>query len=64
VLTTVFYRVLTATGRDYSAAVFDTVLCTCGLMTVALVMAIAELIRRRSRGLDRSAPAPGPEHHV
>jgi EmrB/QacA subfamily drug resistance transporter len=62
-LVTVFYHVLTATGRDYSLAVSDTLLCTCGLMVLALLMAIAEIRRRRSRRLDPSAPAPRPAHH-
>jgi MFS family permease len=64
VLTVVFYHVLTATGRDYATAVSATLLCTCGFMTLALLMASKELIRRGSRVLDPSAPAPGPEHHL
>jgi EmrB/QacA subfamily drug resistance transporter len=63
VLAMIFYRTLTATGRDYSAAVSDTLLCACALMVLALLMAIAELIRRRSRGPGRPAPVPRPEHH-
>jgi hypothetical protein len=60
VLATVFYHGLVA-SHDYPAAVFETLLCTCGLMAVALLMAIAELIHRRPRR--PSAPAPRPEHH-
>ena len=59
----IFYAVLAASGRDYPAAVSDTLLCASGFMLLALLMAVAELARRRSRGA-RPAPAPRPEHHL
>jgi EmrB/QacA subfamily drug resistance transporter len=55
VLATIFYRVLTGTGHDYSAAISDALLWASGLMLLALLMAIAELLRRRSH---RPAPQP------
>ena len=45
VLTVLFYRVLTGTGHDYATAVSDTLLCACGLMSLGLLVAAAELIR-------------------
>jgi hypothetical protein len=45
--------VLTDTGHDYPVAASDTLLCATGLMLLALLMAVAELVRRRSR-----RPAP------
>lgn len=61
VLATVFYRVLIGTGHDYATAVSDALLGACGLMLLALLLAIAELVRRRSHPLDQ----PGqPEHHM
>jgi MFS family permease len=48
-LTTVFYRVLTSMAHDYSMAVFDTLLCVCGFMALALLMAVADLTRHRPR---------------
>jgi lipopolysaccharide export LptBFGC system permease protein LptF len=57
VLATIFYRVLTGTGRDYAVAVSDALLVASGIMLLALLIAIAELIRRRAR----PAPAPRPE---
>jgi MFS family permease len=64
VLATIFYRVLTGTGRDYSVAVSDALLVASGIMLLALLIAIAELIRRRR---SRPAPAARPEpelHHI
>jgi EmrB/QacA subfamily drug resistance transporter len=55
VLATVFYRVLMGTGHDYSAAISDALLWASGLMLLALLMAVAELLRRRSH---RPAPQP------
>jgi EmrB/QacA subfamily drug resistance transporter len=52
-LASVFYRVLTGSGHAYPAAVFDALLCACGLMLLALLLAVAELWHRRglsSRG--------------
>ncbi len=62
VLATIYYQVLTRTGRDYPAAVSDALLCAAGLMLLALLMAIAELTRRRSHPLNQPAPTPRPEH--
>jgi EmrB/QacA subfamily drug resistance transporter len=49
-LTTIFYHVLTRSGRDYSSAVSDAVLSAAGFMLLALLMAITELTRRQRRG--------------
>jgi EmrB/QacA subfamily drug resistance transporter len=46
-LSTIFYHVLTRGSRDYSAAISDTVFSAAGFMTLALLMAVAELARRR-----------------
>ena len=54
-LASVFYRVLTASGHAYPA-VSDALLCACGLMMLALLLAIAELWHRRSA-------ATGPPHN-
>jgi len=59
----VFYMVLGATGRDYSAAVSDALLCASGVMLLALLLAIAELTRRRSLG-GRPATTPRPKQHL
>jgi len=64
VLATIFYRVLIGTGRDYAAAVSDALLAASGLMLLALLMAITELIRRRPHRLGQPAPIPRPEHHL
>jgi MFS family permease len=61
VLATVFYHVLSHTGRHYSAAVSDALLCASGLMVLALLMAIAEMMRRRPQRLGPPAPAPPSE---
>ncbi|MFF5289106.1 MFS transporter [Paractinoplanes globisporus] len=52
VLTVVFYRVLTATGHHYPAAVSGTLLCSCGFMALGLLVAIVEL---RRHGRDQRA---------
>jgi MFS family permease len=55
VLATIFYQVLTQTGRDYATAVSDTLLCASGLMLLALTIASADLLRdRRTRACRRS----------
>jgi EmrB/QacA subfamily drug resistance transporter len=64
VLATIYYHVLTAGGRDYSAAVSDALLAASGIMVTALLLAVAELIRRRSHRTDQPAPNPRPEHHI
>jgi EmrB/QacA subfamily drug resistance transporter len=61
-LASVFYRVLTGSGHDYPRAVSDALLCACGLMLGALVLAIAELWDWR-----RHQPTPTREsqhHHL
>jgi EmrB/QacA subfamily drug resistance transporter len=57
VLATIFYQLLVRTGRDYATAVADTLLSAAGIMLLALLMAIAELIRRRQHRVNQSAPA-------
>ncbi|HTF59026.1 MAG TPA: MFS transporter, partial [Actinomycetes bacterium] len=47
-LVSVFYRVLTASGHSYPTAVSDALLCACGLMLLALLLAVAELWQRRA----------------
>jgi len=59
----VFYAVLASTGRNYPAAVSDTLLCASGVMLLALLLAVVELVRRRSRG-EQPAPITHPEHHL
>jgi len=49
VLATVFYHVLTATGGNYTEAVSDTLLFASWFMLLALLMAIAEVVRRHVR---------------
>jgi hypothetical protein len=55
VLATVHYDALTGSGRDFAAAVSDALLCAAGLMLLALVIAVAELIERRHRSVPRGA---------
>ncbi|MDQ1653801.1 MAG: hypothetical protein QOI35_3001 [Cryptosporangiaceae bacterium] len=62
VLATIFYRVLT--GHGYATAISDALLCASGLMVVALLMAVAELVRRRRHRPGRPAPVPRPEHRL
>jgi MFS family permease len=47
-LVSVFYRVLTASGHSYPTAASDALLCACGLMLLALLLAVAELWHRRA----------------
>jgi hypothetical protein len=47
------------TGHDYSLAVSDALLCGTGLMLLALLMALAVLLRQRRR--TQAAPVPRPE---
>jgi EmrB/QacA subfamily drug resistance transporter len=66
-LVTIFYHVLTGTGRNYSTAVSDAVLSACGFMLLALLMALAEVARRQRRHGQRLAPAAPPDqpvHHL
>ena len=59
----VFYAVLTSTGRDYPVAVSAALLCASGIMLLALLLAAAELVRRRSLG-EQPTPTPHPESHL
>jgi EmrB/QacA subfamily drug resistance transporter len=61
-LALVFYRMLGRTGRDYPAAISDALLCAAGVMVVALLLAVTELLRRRSRG-EQPELLHRPEHH-
>ena len=61
-LASVFYRVLASSGHAYAEAVTDALLCACGLMLVALLLAIGELRRRHSRWRERPAPTSEPQH--
>jgi EmrB/QacA subfamily drug resistance transporter len=47
VLATIFYQVLTRSGHDYRTAVSDALLCASGLMTLALLIAGADLVLNR-----------------
>jgi EmrB/QacA subfamily drug resistance transporter len=62
VLAMVFYRTLGRTGRNYPVAISDALLCAAGVMVVALLLAITELLRRRSRG-EQPELIRRPEHH-
>jgi EmrB/QacA subfamily drug resistance transporter len=66
-LVTIFYHALVTSDRDYSIAVADAVLSACAIMLVALLLALAELTRRRQRRSQQLAPEARPEpqaHHV
>jgi EmrB/QacA subfamily drug resistance transporter len=64
-LATVFYHRLTRTGHAYPVAVSDALWCACGLMLLALLLAVAELIRRRHRGESSPAAPTEPQlHHL
>jgi EmrB/QacA subfamily drug resistance transporter len=54
-LATVYYHALTGSSGNFPTAVSDALLCAAGLMLVALVIAVAELIERHHRSL---SPAP------
>jgi hypothetical protein len=43
--------------------VSDALLCACGIMLLALLLAVAELVRRRACA-EKPAPTPRPEHHL
>ena len=58
-LATVFYRVLTESGHAYPKAASDALLGACGLMVLALLLAIAELWQRRHH---QDRPTPQPQH--
>jgi uncharacterized membrane protein len=57
-LASVFYRVLRGGSHAYPAAVSDALLCACGLMLLALLLAIAELWRRHAHRRDEPTPTP------
>jgi EmrB/QacA subfamily drug resistance transporter len=59
-LAAIFYQALVRTGRDYPVAVYEALLCAAGVMLLALLMAVAELVRRHHAG--RWAARPQPEH--
>ena len=64
-LASLFYRILTSSGQAYPEAVSDALLCACGLMLVALLLAIGELWRRHWRRRDRPTATSEPQHqHV
>ncbi|MCU1605347.1 MAG: transporter [Modestobacter sp.] len=55
-LATVYYHALTGSDLDFAAAVSDALLCAAGLMLLALLIAVAELIERRHRSLPPAPP--------
>jgi MFS family permease len=57
-LATVYYHALTDSGGHYGAAVSDALLCAAGLMLIALVIAVGDLIERRRRALKPAPKAP------
>jgi EmrB/QacA subfamily drug resistance transporter len=59
VLATIFYKVLTHSGRDYATAVSDTLLCASGLMLLALSIASADLFRHRPQVVATQATLAG-----
>ena len=66
-LATIFYQQLTRTGHDYPVAVAVALWCACGLMLLALLLAIAEMVRRRQHRAGESPPAPPADpqlHHL
>jgi EmrB/QacA subfamily drug resistance transporter len=61
-LASVFYRVLAGSGNAYPEAVSDALLCACGLMGLALLLAVGELWHRRAHHRGRPVPRPEPHH--
>jgi EmrB/QacA subfamily drug resistance transporter len=59
-LATVYYHALTGGGRDYGTAVSTALLCAAGLMLLALLIAVGELITGR-RVLSSAPRATPPE---
>jgi EmrB/QacA subfamily drug resistance transporter len=57
VLAAVFYQVLARASGNYSDAVSVALICACGLMVLALLMAVTELVLRRPRHGDASDSA-------
>jgi EmrB/QacA subfamily drug resistance transporter len=64
VLATIFYHVLLGTGHDYPIAVSDALLAASGFMLLALLMALAEVTRRRRHRPKRPAPHGWPEQYL
>jgi MFS family permease len=62
----VFYMVLAAGGHDYPAAVSDALLCAVGIMVLALLLAVADLVRHGARAepTTPTTPTTRPEHDV
>jgi hypothetical protein len=54
-LATVYYHVLTDGGHDFAAAVSAALLCAAGLMFLALLITVGELVVERRAGV---SPAP------
>jgi EmrB/QacA subfamily drug resistance transporter len=52
-LATVYYHVLSSTAGDYAAAVSDALLIASGLMVLAMLIAIADLVQHRRRTPER-----------
>jgi EmrB/QacA subfamily drug resistance transporter len=63
-LVTVFYHVLARSGHDYSTAVADTIIGASGFMLLALLMASAEVARRRLCHGPRLGQEAQPEHQA
>jgi MFS family permease len=60
-LAMIFYSVLVGTGQNYPVAVSDAVLAASGFMVLALLMAVADLTRKRwhrASAAQRTEPAP------
>jgi hypothetical protein len=64
VLATIYYHVLTQSGRDYQTAVSDTLLCAAGLMLMALSIATADLMWHRPQAVAMRAAIPGQDARV
>jgi MFS family permease len=62
-LATIFYHVLIRTGHDYPVAVSNALLAACGFMLLALLIALAELARRRRHRPELPASHGWPEQH-
>jgi EmrB/QacA subfamily drug resistance transporter len=55
VLATIYYRVLSSTTTDYAVAVSDALLVASGLMLLAMLIAVADLLQHRRRTPERGA---------
>jgi EmrB/QacA subfamily drug resistance transporter len=54
-LATIYYHVLSSTAIDYAAAVSDALLIAAGLMLLAMLIAVADLVQHRRRTPERGA---------